>query len=128
MARSDAGGKLPEPERTHNLRPSTAPAHVLDDWARAGVVAYPRGGAPKEQGLSEFLAMGGYAAYVWPAFGFALVVLLGLLVQSWHAAHKREAELEQLRQLVRAGRATPVRAQPHARPGLSPQAGPEPTE
>ncbi|MGH6919794.1 MAG: heme exporter protein CcmD, partial [Geminicoccaceae bacterium] len=76
MARSDADGKLPESERARNLRPSTAPGCVLDDWAGAGIVAYTaRGGAPKEQGLSEFLAMGGYAAYVWPAFGFALVVL-----------------------------------------------------
>jgi heme exporter protein D len=62
--------------------------------------------------LSEFLAMGGYAAYVWPAFGFALVVLLGLLMQSWRAAHRREAELAQLRELVRAGRAGPMRAEP----------------
>ena len=29
--------------------------------------------------MSDFFAMGGYAAYVWPAFGFAAVVLLGLL-------------------------------------------------
>lgn len=72
--------------------------------------------------------MGGYAAYVWPAFGFALVVLLGLLVQSWHAARQREAELEQLRQLVRAGRAAPVRAQPTGPQGLTPQTGPGPTE
>jgi heme exporter protein D len=78
--------------------------------------------------LGELLAMGGYAAYVWPAFGFALVVLLGLLVQSWHAARQREAELEQLRQLVRSGRAAPTRAQPGARQGLSPQTGPGPTE
>jgi heme exporter protein D len=68
-------------------------------------------GDPREQGLSEFLAMGGYAAYVWSAFGFALVVLLGLLGQSWRAAHQREAELAQLRELVRAGRARPARAQ-----------------
>lgn len=61
--------------------------------------------------MSEFLAMGGYAAYVWSAFGFALVVLLGLLGQSWRAAHRREAELAQLRELVRAGRARPARAQ-----------------
>jgi heme exporter protein D len=59
--------------------------------------------------LSEFLAMGGYAAYVWSAFGFALVVLLGLLGQSWRAAHQREAELAQLRELVRAGRAGQAR-------------------
>jgi heme exporter protein D len=56
--------------------------------------------------LSEFVAMGGYAAYVWPAFGFALVALLALLAQSWHAAHRREAELVQLRSLLRAGRST----------------------
>jgi heme exporter protein D len=62
--------------------------------------------------LSEFLAMGGYAAYVWSAFGFALIVLMGLLAQSWRVAHQREAELAQLRELVRAGRAKPVRAQP----------------
>jgi heme exporter protein D len=69
----------------------------------------------REQGLSEFLAMGGYAAYVWSAFGFALVVLLGLLGQSWRAAHQREAELAQLRQLVRAGRTGPAQAQARRR-------------
>jgi heme exporter protein D len=26
--------------------------------------------------LIEFLAMGGYAAYVWPSFGLALIVLI----------------------------------------------------
>lgn len=66
--------------------------------------------------MSEFLAMGGYAAYVWSAFGFALVVLLGLLGQSWRAAHQREAELAQLRELVRAGRARPTQAQARSRP------------
>ena len=97
--------------------------------ARAGIVAHTASsGAPGGADLAEFLAMGGYAAYVWPAFGFALVVLLGLLVQSWYAARQREAELEQLRQLVRAGRVAPARAQPRARQGLSPQTGPGPTE
>lgn len=71
--------------------------------------------------MSEFLAMGGYAAYVWPAFAFALALLLGLLGQSWRAAHQREAELEQLRELVRAGRAQPARAEAHG--GLTPRAG-----
>jgi len=51
--------------------------------------------------LSDFFAMGGYGAYVWPAFGFAAAVLLGLLWQSWRAARSRAAELEQLRRLVR---------------------------
>jgi heme exporter protein D len=78
--------------------------------------------------LSEFLAMGGYAAYVWSAFGFALVVLLGLLGQSWRAAHQREAELAQLRQLVRAGRTAPGQAQVRSRaqgPTVRPLTGAE---
>jgi len=61
--------------------------------------------------LSAFLAMGGYAAYVWSAFGFAVVALLALLAQSWHAARSREAELAQLRSVVRAGRSQPRQAQ-----------------
>lgn len=74
--------------------------------------------------MSEFLAMGGYAAYVWSAFGFALVVLLGLLAQSWRAAHQREAELAQLRELVRAGRARPVQPRaPAQEPAVRPAAG-----
>jgi len=59
--------------------------------------------------------MGGYAAYVWSAFGFALVALLALLAQSWHAARSRDAELAQLRSMVRAGRSRPRRAQGPAR-------------
>ncbi len=51
--------------------------------------------------MSEFLQMGGYAAYVWSAFGFAALVLLGLLAQSWWSARRREAELARLRDLVR---------------------------
>jgi heme exporter protein D len=30
-----------------------------------------------------FMAMGGYAAFVWPAYGVALAVLGGLAWQSW---------------------------------------------
>jgi heme exporter protein D len=33
--------------------------------------------------LAEYLAMGGYAGFVWPAYGFALAVLGGLALQSW---------------------------------------------
>ncbi|PSQ91746.1 MAG: heme exporter protein CcmD [Proteobacteria bacterium SW_6_67_9] len=38
---------------------------------------------------AEFLAMGGYAAYVWPAYGLALVVL----VVTWGLPHWRERRL-----------------------------------
>lgn len=47
--------------------------------------------------LSVFLAMGGYAAYVWPAFAATAVVLIGLLVVSVRAVHAREADLTRLR-------------------------------
>jgi heme exporter protein D len=60
-------------------------------------------------GLTEFFHMGGYAAYVWPAFGFAGVVLLALAMQSWRAARRRQDELEQLRRLVRPGAAERLR-------------------
>jgi heme exporter protein D len=33
--------------------------------------------------LGRYLAMGGYAAFVWPAYGTALAVLGGLAFQSW---------------------------------------------
>ena len=41
--------------------------------------------------ILDYLAMGGYAGYVWPAFGAAAVVLVGLWVDSHRrlAAHRR---------------------------------------
>ena len=38
--------------------------------------------------LHNFLAMGGYAAYVWPAYGLTALVLLW----NWWAAIRSEAE------------------------------------
>lgn len=63
--------------------------------------------------------MGGYAAYVWPAFGFAAVVLLGLLAQSWRAARRREAEFQQLRRAVRPKPADPARLRPVRQTGAA---------
>lgn len=45
--------------------------------------------------------MGGYAAYVWAAFGFTVVVMGGLLAQSWLLARRRERELAELRTRLR---------------------------
>lgn len=68
--------------------------------------------------MQEFFAMGGYAAYVWPAFGFTLLVLLGLFVHSWRASRQREAELARLRELVRpSAGARPVVRRPERRHG-----------
>ncbi len=44
----------------------------------------------------SFFEMGGYAAYVWPAFGVGAVVLIGLLLFSLHNLRNREAALRQL--------------------------------
>jgi heme exporter protein D len=61
-------------------------------------------------GVEHFLEMGGYGAYVWAAYGFTLIVLGGLMWQSWRLARKRVAELESLKDQLRASR--PRRARP----------------
>ena len=33
--------------------------------------------------LADYLMMGGYAAFVWPAYAIALAVLGGLAIHSW---------------------------------------------
>lgn len=54
-----------------------------------------------------FLEMGGYARFVWPAFGVAAGVLLVLLAQSVAAYRRAQRELETLQRLrPRAGRRT----------------------
>ena len=42
---------------------------------------------------NEFLTMGGYAAYVWPAYGIALVVLVGNAVLPARRLRRGLAEL-----------------------------------
>jgi heme exporter protein D len=64
--------------------------------------------------LTDFFAMGGYATYVWPAYGFAALVLIVLFAQSWRGARRRAAEVEQLRHLARPTRARQARLRsPH---------------
>ncbi len=46
---------------------------------------------------SSFFAMGGYAAFVWPAFGVSAAVLLGLWLESLtrlRASQRRLARLQ----------------------------------
>ncbi|MDX1542189.1 MAG: heme exporter protein CcmD [Geminicoccaceae bacterium] len=59
--------------------------------------------------MSEFLQMGGYGVYVWSAFGFAAVVLGGLLAQSVVQARRREKEFAQLREVARPAAERPAR-------------------
>ena len=43
--------------------------------------------------LSGFLAMGGYAVYVWPSFGLTLIVLIHNVraARRYHAAAREQA-------------------------------------
>lgn len=41
--------------------------------------------------LSQFLAMGGYAAFVWPAYAVTLIVLVGNVLAA-RASHRRALE------------------------------------
>ena len=56
----------------------------------------------------NFANMGGYAAYVWPAFGVTALVLIALAVASLRSLRSREQILERLRQDAEGAR--PVRA------------------
>ncbi len=43
--------------------------------------------------LAEFLAMGGYASFIWPAYGVAAAALIVLLVTSLRQLKARQREL-----------------------------------
>jgi len=54
----------------------------------------------QSRGVADFWAMGGYAAYVWSAFGLSIGALVVLLAASWWSARRRAAELERWRRRV----------------------------
>ncbi len=46
--------------------------------------------------MMEFLAMGGYGVYVWPAFAITAAILIGVLWSSLHSLRANEAALAAL--------------------------------
>jgi heme exporter protein D len=48
--------------------------------------------------IGAFLSMGGYAGFVWPAYGVALAVLGGLALFSWRRYRESTVMLERLQQ------------------------------
>jgi len=56
----------------------------------------PNAGSRQVLTAMSFFEMGGYAAYVWPAFGAGAVVLIALLAISLHGLKSREKALSQL--------------------------------
>jgi heme exporter protein D len=51
-----------------------------------------------------FLAMGGYAGFVWSAYGVTLVILTGLAAHSWRRYRQSVIALERLQQSRRPRR------------------------
>ncbi|MBF0169188.1 MAG: heme exporter protein CcmD [Alphaproteobacteria bacterium] len=54
--------------------------------------------------MGDFFSMGGYAGYVWPVYGLAFVVMLGLFVDSRMRLKRAEAEFEALDAARKASR------------------------
>ncbi len=47
--------------------------------------------------MSEYLDMGGYAVFVWPAYGLSALVMSGLVLHAWRTLRARERDLAKLR-------------------------------
>jgi len=50
--------------------------------------------------IGAFLAMGGYAVFVWPAFSLTFAVLGGLALHSWRRYRQSVRTLEQLQRQI----------------------------
>lgn len=48
------------------------------------------------ENISSFLAMGGYAVFIWPCYVISALVLGGLFWQTLHSLRRAEAELAAL--------------------------------
>jgi len=44
--------------------------------------------------MSDFFAMGGYAAYVWPAYGASVLVLAAVTLLIWRRGRELKKRLE----------------------------------
>ena len=88
------------PERTQGARDapqqrSRAGAASRDASGRCRPIRLCTEG-PVVGAIGLYLAMGGYAAFVWPAYGVALAVLGGLTWQSWRRYRASASALERL--------------------------------
>ena len=53
--------------------------------------------------MAEFLAMGGYAAYVWPALGLTAAVMIALAWHAWRRLQQEEKAAAELERSRKAG-------------------------
>lgn len=68
--------------------------------------------------MTDYFAMGGYAAYVWPSYGLTALVMIGLLAVSLRELKDNEATLKALESVrpsrrARRERAAAANAAPH---------------
>jgi heme exporter protein D len=63
------------------------------------------------QELSNYLTMGGYAAFIWPAYGAAALILIAFAVDSWLRVKRAAAALRQLEAAAPATKPTARRGQ-----------------
>jgi heme exporter protein D len=47
--------------------------------------------------MNHYFAMGGYAVFIWPAYGGAAILMAGILILSWRTMRRREQLVEILR-------------------------------
>ena len=55
----------------------------------------------------EYLDMGGYAAWVWPAYGLAAAALVGMLAVSLYTLKTRQREFDELKSTRRGEDGSP---------------------
>jgi heme exporter protein D len=60
------------------------------------------------EAITEFFAMGGYAGYVWPAYGLTALVLGGVLFASVLGARRAARRLAELERIAPRRRARGV--------------------
>ena len=56
--------------------------------------------------IEAWLDMGGYAAFIWPSYGVATVVLLAILAHAIRTARGNARSLDLMKQAMRGGRGT----------------------
>lgn len=71
------------------------------------------------QAIGDYLTMGGYAAYIWPAYGVAAVVLIAFAVDSWRRVRRAEAALRRLDAEQPGRKAGKATGKPKDEPGRS---------
>ncbi|MEI7608064.1 MAG: heme exporter protein CcmD [Rhodospirillaceae bacterium] len=76
--------------------------------------------------MADYFAMGGYAAYVWPAYAVTVVMLVGTLVATLAGLRRREAMVKALEAVRPSRAARRERAAAPAAAGVEPEASEAP--